>query len=394
MFNRHRQSRGNIDDYTNEEQRALLASTSNPPTVADDFTFRVVATTSENNTGLDATLSYATDSNPKFTAKLRKIRDKHEESKQKIAASSDNHQIRCSHHTSTPPVNPSVQLQHSYGDSLELPAIARPTPDRGVANCSIGIGDSRYKQPTSYVYYIIQPGDTLHNLSVRYSCPIASIKRLNNIWSEQDFFGLTKIRLPVGKLRLIEEVIQDDIPSNHGSYLSRAKDDNIDPWELAGPSETPRVNYTESESLVKPDEGFAEVQDDPATKFLADQIQTEDLFKNLDKSIERARVAAKSYDQNASAIMQRLADSGNIVGENGLDLPEEHGVVLNDLSEFGLSYNFLLLFIFIVCLVCPLAYVIYLEESHREHHQYHLNEQPEEVTKSNAYYEPLKRQID
>lgn len=85
----------------------------------------------------------------------------------------------------------------------------------------IGLGEL-YKRATDFVYYNVQPDDTLHNISVRYSCPVASIKRLNNLFSEQEFFGLTRLKLPVGKLRLLENVIDgrsdeqsSDVASQH-----------------------------------------------------------------------------------------------------------------------------------------------------------------------------------
>lgn len=192
------------------------------------------------------------------------------------------------------------------------------------------------QQPTEYIYYTLQPSDTLHNISVRFSCPLAEIRRLNQLYSDQDFYAFTKLKLPVGRLRLITDLIEP--ATNHVAPIQPT---------------SPTLIHTS----------------------LDEQQGGDQIFKNVDTRIESARKAASSYENHASEIMQSLAQGGNLVADddecNKLDprriAQREAETLLNDMTDYGLSYNGLILFVFIVCLICPLAYVIYLEET--QHHE-------------------------
>lgn len=237
--------------------------------------------------------------------------------------------------------------------------VSRNTYSRAI---DISSNEPCRQQSVDYIYYTVQPGDTLHNLSFKYSCPVASIKRLNNLWSDQEFYGLTKLKLPVGKLRLIADVIDD----------SSSKPNNYDTPTSTAPSETLNQVTTTFNQCYSNHIYDAQLETTNLDQSSTSTIARESIFKDLDLNIEKARSAALSYNDNASAIMQSLADSGNIVAnEEEINDPNriacrEAEILLNDMSDYGLSYSGLILFIFIVCLVCPLAYVIYLEENHHD----------------------------
>lgn len=233
----------------------------------------------------------------------------------------------------------------------------------------LSLGQSSFKPPsqTDFIYYTVQPGDTLQNLSVRYSCPVASIKRLNNLWSDQEFYGLIRLKLPVGKLRLIADVI--DAEKTSKTFLSQVPTtgERLLPsvgasrQSTVAPSDVVEPQFQESElhNAVNP------IRLEP--EFELTRNTSDSIFKDYDLNIEKARTAALSYEDNASLIMQTLAQGGNIIDDNCDELAQSDSEILQyDISDYGLSYNGLLLFIFIVCLICPLAYVIYLEETHHE----------------------------
>ena len=48
--------------------------------------------------------------------------------------------------------------------------------------------DSRKTQQKTIMEHIIEPGDTLLSLSIKFNVPIAELKRVNNILSEQGFY--------------------------------------------------------------------------------------------------------------------------------------------------------------------------------------------------------------
>ncbi|XP_026107268.1 lysM and putative peptidoglycan-binding domain-containing protein 3-like [Carassius auratus] len=74
-------------------------------------------------------------------------------------------------------------------------------------------GKERQRRSTSadrkddFVYLIrdIKDGDTLISISLQYFCTVADIKRANNLLTEQDFFALRSIRIPVRKFSSFTE---------------------------------------------------------------------------------------------------------------------------------------------------------------------------------------------
>lgn len=222
----------------------------------------------------------------------------------------------------------------------------------------------------NFVFYTIQPGDTLQNLSVRYSCPIASIKRLNNFWSDQDFFGLSQVKLPLGKLGLLADAI-DHSSSQTAGHNAQHNESNVGTTNAGAKPKQSDSTHRPSISLDdRLDHDFV----DPRPE------RKGSVFKNLDLNIERVKEAARYYDNNANSIMQTLADRGDLIAEHEHEhepceqtkrARQEADSLLRDMSDSGLSYNGLILFIFIVCLVCPVAYILYLEETHHEYNKLH-----------------------
>ncbi|XP_051028303.1 lysM and putative peptidoglycan-binding domain-containing protein 3 [Acomys russatus] len=53
----------------------------------------------------------------------------------------------------------------------------------------------------------IQEGDTLNAVALRYCCTVADIKRVNNLISDQDFFALRSIKIPVKRFSSLTETL-------------------------------------------------------------------------------------------------------------------------------------------------------------------------------------------
>ncbi|XP_038621645.1 lysM and putative peptidoglycan-binding domain-containing protein 3 [Tachyglossus aculeatus] len=51
----------------------------------------------------------------------------------------------------------------------------------------------------------IQEGDTLIAIALQYCCSVADIKRVNNLISDQDFFALRSVKIPVKKFSVLTE---------------------------------------------------------------------------------------------------------------------------------------------------------------------------------------------
>jgi len=70
-----------------------------------------------------------------------------------------------------------------------------------------------------YVDRKIKPGDTLRGLSLRYNVQLAVLRQINNLISEQDFYSLKEIKIPIqtaysSRFELLkEDAQQESLPS-------------------------------------------------------------------------------------------------------------------------------------------------------------------------------------
>lgn len=56
-----------------------------------------------------------------------------------------------------------------------------------------------------YLTRDIQEGDTLNSIALQYHCSVADIKRVNNLLTEQDFFALRSVKIPVRRFSVLTE---------------------------------------------------------------------------------------------------------------------------------------------------------------------------------------------
>lgn len=56
-----------------------------------------------------------------------------------------------------------------------------------------------------YLTRDVQEGDTLNSIALQYHCSVADIKRANNLLTEQDFFALRSVKIPVRRFSVLTE---------------------------------------------------------------------------------------------------------------------------------------------------------------------------------------------
>lgn len=333
-----------------------------------------------------------------------------------------------------------LNRRHASKQSLELRNIQKSRDPTGDLN-------------GEFTYYDIQPGDSLHNICLRYARPINQVKRLNGLMIDQEFYGLRRLKLPLGKLGLLEDVLrnqnnnlsanliqmsgsdnnapQNDPPkkfaNSPGSALSvtngnrnfkpllspgyssdnvsrlqtrvtrssnenrlgaqdchlqhnphsfsslrefeRANDKNIsidlDESSMYYPhpssnGTTSRFNTIElrEKSFIKTNVDDAQISIDA---MLTDsESLVPNVFEDLDFHVERAKIAAETYDKRAA----ELTDQINI-NTDGLTAttrsPTTQASKIPELffsgENFGLNLTKLVALIFFICLVVPLVYM-------------------------------------
>merc|ERR1712037_529293 len=86
--------------------------------------------------------------------------------------------------------------------------------------------DSKKTQQKTIMEHLIEPGDTLLSLSIKFNVPIAELKRVNNILTEQGFYGLRLLKVPVHPYSLL-------LPESHtesatdGGWLPQNKESQV-----------------------------------------------------------------------------------------------------------------------------------------------------------------------
>lgn len=86
---------------------------------------------------------------------------------------------------------------------FEMPAM------RARRGASEGRGSSfQHTAEEEEVFYEkkIVEGETLQSLSLKYACPVSELKRVNNLIKDQDFFALTKLKIPMHRHGYLSEI--------------------------------------------------------------------------------------------------------------------------------------------------------------------------------------------
>lgn len=137
----------------------------------------------------------------------------------------------------------------------------------------------------------IQEGDTLNAISLQYCCTVADIKRVNNLISDQDFFALRSIKIPVKKFSSLTETLyppkgrQTARPSSvqyvpeHQEILS--PNDSVSSTESAG-SFLKEVDR-DIEQIVKCTDTKRENLDEVVSALTAQQVRFEPDNRNFQR---------------------------------------------------------------------------------------------------------------
>ncbi|KAL4227791.1 peptidoglycan-binding [Mactra antiquata] len=62
----------------------------------------------------------------------------------------------------------------------------------------------------SFVERKLTEDDTIQSVSLQYGCPVAEIKRINNLIRDQDFYALTSVKIPVKQHSFLVDKIEED----------------------------------------------------------------------------------------------------------------------------------------------------------------------------------------
>ncbi|XP_076465664.1 lysM and putative peptidoglycan-binding domain-containing protein 3-like [Babylonia areolata] len=91
---------------------------------------------------------------------------------------------------------------------FEMPSIrARRGQNEGGGSSSIQQAE---EEEDLFYEKEIAEGETLQNLSLKYSCPVSELKRVNNLIKDQDFFALRKLKIPMRRHGYLSEIVRQE----------------------------------------------------------------------------------------------------------------------------------------------------------------------------------------
>ncbi|XP_040898952.1 lysM and putative peptidoglycan-binding domain-containing protein 3 [Toxotes jaculatrix] len=101
-----------------------------------------------------------------------------------------------------------------------------------------------------YLTRDIQEGDTLNSIALQYHCSVADIKRANNLLTEQDFFALRSVKIPVRRFSMLTET------HSTGSLKSASPSGARRLPQISPITSLPSESSTDSSSSTDSVEGF------------------------------------------------------------------------------------------------------------------------------------------
>lgn len=177
----------------------------------------------------------------------------------------------------------------------------------------------------------IEPGDTLQSLCLKCGCTISQLKRANNLISDQEFYGLSVIKIPVREYGLLSQVLRDQ--------------------------KKPRSSAGDNEDKLIVPVGFKQT-------FNSDRDDTDirSFMHNLDKDLQgiRGKVTStvnESQFTTSTAIDFSVDSTGSTAA---------HQINKKDTLDSGLSFVHVIIIALCVCIVIPVIYVWLFEERQLE----------------------------
>ena len=153
----------------------------------------------------------------------------------------------------------------------------------------------RRKPPEPTIQCDIQPSDTLLSLSLKYNVPIAELKRVNNILTDQGFFALKRIKIPVKPYSLL-------LPDVHGSERGQNNNGWLTESTKASPAFSSNISSRVSTACSSPyselgspgeEEGEGNLslgeQDQLLFHESKDKKKVKRFLKGMDKDLDRIK---------------------------------------------------------------------------------------------------------
>ncbi|XP_071952391.1 lysM and putative peptidoglycan-binding domain-containing protein 3-like [Antedon mediterranea] len=137
----------------------------------------------------------------------------------------------------------------------------------------------------------IRPSDTLLGFALQYAVPVAELKRINNLLQDQDFYALSKIKIPVKRYGLLTEIKEEEkrrrLQENEAGLTNSTRIENLSEED-------------EEEELfsVRKISIRDAIHDGEAKQFL----------RNMDRDLKRIQTATTSKKESLDEVLSMLTE--------------------------------------------------------------------------------------
>ncbi|KAG9353566.1 hypothetical protein JZ751_011685 [Albula glossodonta] len=203
-----------------------------------------------------------------------------------------------------------------------------------------------------YLIRDIKEGDTLNAISLQYFCSVADIKRANSLLTEQDFFALRSIKIPVKKFSVLTET--------HGP-----------PTLKPGSPQTTR-RLSEPQASV----GAAQSSSSSSSSSSLDSVGS--FLQEKDKDIEQLVKSTDPSRVNLNEVVSSLNPQRQGPGGE----PERRAASRKDPyygADWGMRWWTAVAIMLVVGIVTPVFYLLYYEVLMKADVSHHSTSQPTQI---------------
>ncbi|XP_068422860.1 lysM and putative peptidoglycan-binding domain-containing protein 3 [Clinocottus analis] len=201
-------------------------------------------------------------------------------------------------------------------------------------------GRERLKRSTSrermddiiYLTRDIQEGDTLNSIALQYHCSVADIKRANNLLTEQDFFALRSVKIPVRRFSVLTET------------------HSTGPLKSASPSAAKRLNQISS---------ITSLPFESSTDSSSSTDSVEGFLMEKDKDIERLVKSTGPSRSSLNEVVSSLTLQQPLLGEVEYKPVQRKDPYYG--ADWGMRWWTAVAIMLVVGIVTPVFYLLYYE---------------------------------
>ncbi|XP_031704732.1 lysM and putative peptidoglycan-binding domain-containing protein 3 [Anarrhichthys ocellatus] len=183
-----------------------------------------------------------------------------------------------------------------------------------------------------YLTREIQEGDTLNSIALQYHCSVADIKRSNNLLTEQDFFALRSVKIPVRRFSVLTETHSTG-PLKSASPAAARRLHQISPV-----TSLPAESSTDSSSSTDSVEGF---------------------LMEKDKDIERLVKSTGPSRSSLNEVVSSLTLQQPLLGEVEYKPVQRKDPYYG--ADWGMRWWMAVAIMLVVGIVTPVFYLLYYE---------------------------------